>query len=190
MFGFEGAGGAEFASPFRGAGRGGWAMTNINTHAWREIIEAGKTQGGRATAWGCSWGIHAPWAHPAWHQYALHLYDLLSPTGQPPTLHLPGATHEFLLYAISPDTPLVVGTPLSGQEFQHLHPANYGYQFRATSNKAALSRLQAVVDEIVAGRLSPDTDFRDRWNQMMQDAFPLVSSGLAEAFGGPSKTDA
>jgi hypothetical protein len=85
-----------------------------------------------------------------------------------------------VLDAVHPDTKLSHDTPLSKQRYTPLSPSNYGYQFRAKSNEAARDRLQAVVNEIVAERLSPDTDFRSRWDAMFSDAFPLVKSGLAE----------
>ena len=150
------------------------------TYAWREEIQAANT-----TAWGVSWAITAPWAHLAWSQYLLHLYDLTSPVGAAPKVHLPGATHEFLLFAIEPDMPLKHDIKISEQQYGHLEPPNQGYQFRAASNEAARDRLQNVVDLIVAEKLSPDADHRSRWHALFPDGFPMVRNVLSEIIGAP-----
>ena len=145
------------------------------TYAWTEELRDPKSG-----VWGMSWGIDAPWAHPFWKQYALHLYELTTATEKPPTLYLPDATHEFLLYALHPSWKLEHDKPLSEQTYQHLDPPNCGYQFRADSNEAACKRVQAMVDEIVAERLSPDTDYRSRWDAAFADGYALVVSRLAQ----------
>lgn len=155
------------------------------TYAWRETVERTETN-----AWGTLWGIDAPWAHPIWSQYALYLYDVTTPVGTaPPVIHLPRATHEFLLYALDPSVRLERDVPISRQRCVRLNPPNYGYQLRAADNDAARDRVQRIVDEIVAERLSPDTDWRSRWDAMMPDAFPMVRSAFAELFGAPGATN-
>ncbi len=153
------------------------------SYAWRETIERTSK-----SAWGTSWGIDAPWAHLAWSQYVLYLYDLQTDIGVAPKLHLPDASHEMLLYAVNPDTPIERDKPLSAQKYALLHPGNYGYQFKAADDAAALARIQAIVDEIVAQRLSPDTDFRSHWNAMFSDAFPLVTSAFTDMAGASAPT--
>lgn len=125
--------------------------------------------------WGVSWIISAPWAHPVWHQYGLYLYDLTSPHKDgPPTIHAPGATHEFLLYALDPAKPVPRNAETAAGA-QWLQPPNYGYQFKAESDLVARQRLQKVVDRIVAKEISPDTDFRQTWNDhLFPDAYALV----------------
>jgi len=125
--------------------------------------------------WGVSWIISAPWAHPVWPQFGLYLYDLTSAHKDgPPTIHLPGATHEFLLYALDPAKPIPRNAE-SAAGAGRLTPANYGYQFKAESNEAAQDRLQRVVDQIMVKNLSPDTDWRAHWDEFVfPDAYPLV----------------
>lgn len=153
------------------------------TTVWREIVPANPPK----HAWAAIWGIIAPWAHPLWSDYAMTLFDLTTPLERPATLHLPDATHEVVLYALNPDHRLKPDVPMTRQRYGYLHPANYGYQFRAGSNDVALARVQAVVDEIAAGRLSPDTDWRSRWDAMWQDACPLVRNILPELLGAGGK---
>lgn len=142
-------------------------MNNI----WREDHETGDGP------FSCSWLINATWAHPIWSQYVCALYDLTTVV-EPPTktvIHLPGATHEMILFALDPDTPVVRGTPLDEQGMKMLQPPNYGYQFISESNEAARDRIERVMESIDVKQLSPDTDSRHYWNtHLFPDAFPLV----------------
>ncbi len=130
--------------------------------------------------WGVSWGLDCAWAHPAWSQYVIHLYDLTTPTEKPPFIHLPGATHEFMLWAVDPNVGIVRDAP--GPKFFEpgclLDPANLGYQFIASSHAAARSRLQALINKIVAGTLSPDTDFRRMWDSEFADGMTLLKRAM------------
>jgi len=117
--------------------------------------------------------ITAPWAHPAWSQYILALYDLTYDVGHPPKIYLEGATHEFLLYAVDPKYPLSHDKSPVEQQPHYLHPANHGYQFKAVSNGAARARMQLIVDDIDNTTLSPDTDFRQLWDRRFADAHSL-----------------
>lgn len=143
------------------------------TYAWRERCHTRK-------AFSVGWVIDAPWGHPIWSQYLVALYDLTTPDEEagPVKFYLDGATHEFLVFALSPDYPVPRDAPISTTRFVPLHPANYGYQFKADSDDAALARVQEIVDSIVAKKLSPDTDFRSLWNKLLPDCFPMVSTGL------------
>lgn len=122
-----------------------------------------------------TWLITAPWAHPLWSQYALLLTDLTTPIGTPPVIHLDGATHEVLLYALDPKYPIAnVQVMIAEKQFHPLNPPNHGYQFKAESDDAAVVRLQEVVDQIEARRLSPDTDLRLPWNLLFRDGHSLL----------------
>lgn len=122
---------------------------------------------------GATWLITAPWAHPVWSQYALALYDLTTPSDPAPNIYIDGATHELLLVALDPSYPTTVQDMAEGRQLHALSPPNHGYQFKAESDAAAVSRLQTIVDEIEARRLSPDTDFRAAWDAMFRDAHSL-----------------
>ncbi|QIG66770.1 hypothetical protein EVB27_100 [Rhizobium phage RHph_TM16] len=138
------------------------------TYAWKD------THPRSAEVFNVAWVIDAPWAHPIWSQYVLWLYDLTSDFEKPPTIHLPGATHEFMLFALDPEHPVPRDQPPSETKFKPLTPANYGYQFVADSNQAAEERIQELVDGIVAKKLSPDTDFRSLWDKLLPDMHSLV----------------
>lgn len=126
---------------------------------------------------GVTWLITAALAHPVWSQYALLLYDLTTPAEPTPQVYLDGATHEVLLFALDPAHPAVSAKALiEERQFRTLDPPNHGYQFTAKDDVAAVSRLQLIVDEIEARRLSPDTDFRAAWDSFFRDAHSLRRS--------------
>lgn len=120
------------------------------------------------------WVVEAEWAHPAWHSYVIALIHLRPIAGvRPPIIHLPGATHEMMVAALSPDhsrNPLIDGTAAS---LPWLSPMNFVGQFRALTDAAAMERLEGTVREVIDGQLSPDTDFRRAWEARYGDACVL-----------------
>lgn len=132
------------------------------------------TKATSTAAWSCTWVLTAPWAHPIWSQYVIALYDLSTDLGNPPKIYMEGATHEFLLFAIDPNYPLIPDVLLAEQKIMRLEPPNYGYQFGALSNEAARIRLQVIVNRIDNEHLSPDTDLRTAWDSLFKDAYALV----------------
>lgn len=115
------------------------------------------------------WVVQAAWAHPLWHEYAILLVDLTTPTAEPPVLRSPKATHEIQVWALDPEHPF---NP-EDKAFHPLSPANFAYQFTADSDEAAEKRVAAIAGLIEAGKLSPDTDFRRVWDNMFADGWTL-----------------
>lgn len=111
------------------------------------------------------WLVQAPWAHPLWHTYWLHIAHLrpiLRDGAEIPTiLHLEGATHELWLYAVHPDTQieqlLVTG------DIPFLTPMNFASQLILRGDDAARYLLGWTVEDVLHGRLNPDTDARRQW---------------------------
>ena len=124
-------------------------------------------------AWGITWVVFAPWAHPLWNQYAVLLYDLTTEMSKPPFIYMVGATHEVLVYAVDPQKQILSDMPDSMFE-AFLRPPNMGYQFKAESNDEAAHRIRELVMSIVNGTLSPDTDFRVVWNGLFLDGVSLA----------------
>ena len=107
------------------------------------------------------WDIEAPWAHPFWNSYLVSLCDLTTETGEPPVKYRPDVTHEVIVWALDPETGKL------------LQPPNHGYQFVAPSNEAARERITALVAQIEARQLSPDTDFSKAWDVLFADGVTL-----------------
>ncbi len=114
------------------------------------------------------WVVEAPSAHPIWHSYMLTLCDLKPDKEIPAIIALPGATHEFMLHALDARTPREA-LLLAGQTHAVLHPANFVGQFIAPDDGSACARINAVVQEICDGLVSPDTDYRRQWVERFGD---------------------
>lgn len=113
-----------------------------------------------------SWLIRAAWAHPLWSWYWLGCVSLRDVPGAPPaTIYLPGATHEVFVYALQPDKPVYID-----DYPKRLEPANFHGQFIEPDDAAAAARMRRTVQDIVAGRLNPDTDARSAWVARFSDS--------------------
>ena len=116
------------------------------------------------------WLIEAPWAHPLWHSYYLTAMHLRHIEGMGPAhIYLEGATHEVVLFALQPDKsrePFAQGEDTA----QLLQPANFIAQWIAKDDDEARDKVFECVNDIVAGKLSPDTDFRSEWIVRFSDS--------------------
>ena len=124
------------------------------------------------------WLVEAPWAHMAWHSYAitlLHLRPLARLKGVN-KLYRPDATHEIWVQALHPKADLekwlddMLPQDLDGGTFNiHLMPNNYSSQFVASRDEVASGMVLAAVQSICDGRLSPDTDYVRHWMVLFGD---------------------
>ncbi|KKL07117.1 hypothetical protein LCGC14_2589220 [marine sediment metagenome] len=142
--------------------------------------EAGKAwilkkdnQGREDTSVG-NWGVEAPWAHLAWHQYVLSVVHLrFSSTYGEAIKYRPDVTHEVVVYALDPKRPLTPDTIITPGELPFLTPPNYAYQMTIENDKAAEERVRLLVENIADGVLNPDTDALRSWDALFPDAYNL-----------------
>jgi hypothetical protein len=114
------------------------------------------------------WLVEAPWAHPVWHSYIfvlLHLRPM--PDRRETIIYLNGATHELWVYALDPGQ--ARAPALASGQFHYLTPMNFGAQFIEITDELARDRVKGSVKAILAGRLSPDTDYRRAWIALYND---------------------
>lgn len=150
-------------------------LTGLVGRAWRCDLAALRTklnvpaeEDGTVSAW----VVEAPWAHPAWHSYAITLVHLRPHpkfNGQT-KFYLAGATHEFWLYAMDPAAKRA--DAIGGEESSSRHwltPINFAAQIIAESDDAASARIEDAIRLIVDGKLSPDSDFTSAWAKMFGD---------------------
>lgn len=135
-------------------------ITGPHGRAWR--IDPVARANGRPDAGVVAWMVEAPWAHPAWHSYAIVLISLRPIEGLPdPKIYRDGATHEMVVFALNPDESRQA--TLDGGVFRQLTPCNFAGQFIEIEDGYAMQRIECAVLEIIHGQLSPDTDFRHAW---------------------------
>jgi hypothetical protein len=123
------------------------------------------------------WVVYAPWAHPAWNNYAMMLVDLTTPMDEPPVLFDRKFTHELSLWALHPDRdrvypqgklPGAIAETVTVLFENVLRPPNHVYQFKDTNEGAEL-RGETVYSLIRNQTISPDTDFRSMWDGLYPD---------------------
>jgi hypothetical protein len=112
-----------------------------------------------------SWIVQAPWAHPVWHSYWIHIIHLRPiDRGEgpvPTTFYLPGASHELWLHALNPDLPLE--QMIAEGMVSFLTPMNFAAQLILADDAAAEELARTTVQDVLAGRLNPDTDAVEQW---------------------------
>jgi hypothetical protein len=116
------------------------------------------------------WLVEAAWAHPLWHSYWLCLVHLrpLPECEVENIIYLEGATHEMWLYALDPEASRQ--EMMDSGRVRPLLPVNFAAQLVEESDASAAERILAAVRDICAGRLSPDTDFVQRWKERFGDS--------------------
>jgi hypothetical protein len=136
----------------------------IDLSLWRQY--AASQGAGTAGAEVSAWIVEAPWAHPVWHSYLLMAIHLRGAPDLPaPVIHLPGASHECAVIALNPEY-----TPTLDRFPRYLRPLNFTGQWVAESDEAAAVKIEACVDEILSGVLSPDTDYMRKWIERFSDS--------------------
>lgn len=141
------------------------------------------------------WLVEARWAHPAWHSYSIVLVHLRPmPDGRPTKLYLDDATHEVWLYALDPDgsrQKLIDGAiPGVDGAAGWLTPKNIAGQFIAEDDAAATARVEAAIQRVCDGTLSPDTDYIRHWAHLFGGHMLKPGAGDTRIVVNPDGPDA
>lgn len=110
--------------------------------------------------------IHAPGSHPWWPWYALTGCALRTVEHVPPaTLQFAAATHEIIVAALDPQTPLpdVSG----GDGFRMLQPLDQVVQVALADDNQGRELQRQIVRAVVNGMLVPDQDHRATWKKVL-----------------------
>lgn len=125
-----------------------------------------------------AWMVEVPLAHPIWHTYLLSLIHLRPVPGLAnPVLYKEGVTHELFLHAMNID----IDRELYLRDFKAqerngtkvpplLMPVNFAAQFICENDRKAKEEIAFAVNEMLVGRLSPDTDYRREWVALFGDS--------------------
>jgi hypothetical protein len=110
------------------------------------------------------WGLRLPEGKTEFCEYLLSVYDLTARDGDEPVRHLPEATHEIVVFALSPEVEIDFTQSLLGQPaLRPVTPMNRCYQVVAGGDADALELVQACADRILAGTLNPDQEAEAGW---------------------------
>ncbi len=118
-----------------------------------------------------AWLLHCPGAHAFWSYWWIMLIHLRPVEGAPPAvITTPGAGWEVICAAqqpdVAPNADEVKGT------LRYLTPFDWVVQFGDVKDDAkAIEVVEAVVQAIMTGQASPDSDWRRYW----QNAIPATA---------------
>lgn len=146
--------------------------TGTHGRAWLLDVPNFLRNAGKDPALDCtvvSWMIEAAWAHPVWHSYVIMCIHLRpTPDGKETVLYLPGATHEVWVYALNPE--IARDSVLRGETLPFLLPINYAGQFVCKNDAEAARRVEEAMRGVLAGAVSPDTDYIGQWISLFGDS--------------------
>lgn len=133
-----------------------------------------------------AWLVHAPTANPVWQFWmvaVVHLRDL--PNHPPAYLRYPTAGYELAIRAINPiDCP---APDHRHPEFlAYLHPPDLLLQFSGPDDLGASAVCNFVVETVVEGVLSPDSDNRNSWKAVLRDIISAQARDAVEVANHPS----
>lgn len=112
------------------------------------------------------WLLDSP-IDPFWNFHTLSVVHLRGeiPGEGPPELFFDGATHEILCLAIDPNIKTVKldWSDLKPSDVSFLSPPDFIIQIKADSDTAARKKIEDCLEQYLAGRLPPYSDFRESW---------------------------
>lgn len=120
-----------------------------------------------------AWLLYCPEAHPFWRFWLLSGCSLREFPGVPPaTITVPGATHEVAIWSIDPNHRIDIelfrlGTWRGGKPRPLLQPPDLVHQLTLGPDELAEMLLELMVRMMMAGEMSPDSDHRARWEQVL-----------------------
>jgi len=115
-----------------------------------------------------TWLVHVPDAHPWWEWWVVGVVHLREMTGVPEAkLAYDGAEYEFTIITVDPDRCPTPDPDLVDEGYEFLLPPDVCEQFHGVNDVDATRIGEMAVTAIVAGKISPDEDFRPAWRERL-----------------------
>lgn len=158
-------------------------MTGPHARAWKmEKPEAMERMDWAATV--SSWVINAPSAHPMWSWWQLSVVHLRDIEGVPKAhKQYPEAQFEFLIMAFNPEKGVPdIDLMDAGKEWgkpagTFLSPVDVVHQFHGVTDDQAAEIARVSAWAVTTGLLSPDQDYRSRWEFHLKETVGHWASG-------------
>lgn len=140
---------------------------NNDIEAWRCPLEGGEPHGTVAL-----FLLKSRKFHPFWDHWAIGLLHLRDIPGLPPAVKdNPDQTHEFMILALNPGENINNRTVYDAdnlpQPLPWLKPVDVTVRFKCENDAKAQDICEQAVKLIVAGRASPDQDYRTFWKEVI-----------------------
>lgn len=130
--------------------------------AWRFQGQSAKPDHSACLA---QWLLNGPF-HPMWSWWAISVIHLRPIEGvRPAVLQYPEAEHELMIVSINPSC--YPPDPDGVESLALLQPLDLQYQFHGVGDDNAREICGLVIDAILDGRGSPDSDFRGFWKNSL-----------------------
>lgn len=127
-----------------------------------------------------SFQLERPHAHPWWSWYVVSVVHLRDIEGSRPATKLyPEAEYEFQIIALHPDDPVPdPGEITSGKNnYSFLTPLNVVHQFHGLNDAQAKELCEKAVEAIVKIGISPDSDYRRHWFELINNTVQHMALG-------------
>lgn len=126
------------------------------------------------------WYVNGDNFHPFWKWWLVSVISLADLPGLAPAhKEYPLAEYELAIWSLDPDKG---EPPVNGDgPFHPLHPQDVCFHFHGLTVGEAKGLVRVAVEAIVAGRISPDSDFRKMWQEIL---VRLVNDYRLGTFGG------
>jgi hypothetical protein len=143
----------------------------VGTQAWRSRLQSDAPEHQAHLA---GWVINGPF-HPFWSYWVLGVVSLAEMPGvAPPNKVYPEAEYEIMIVSCDPEHP----TPDPDEAgWVTLSPADLVYQFDGVTDEQAIEIAELMVRQIVAGEMSPDSDYRAEWKRRLDTTVEHYKEG-------------
>jgi hypothetical protein len=152
-------------------------FVGVAGRAWRIHIRPEDRREKAQDASLAAWHMHCPHAHPLWSWYMVTLIHLREIPGTPPVKRqYPEAAYEVIVMSLNPDYPLqepgIIQHPL-----HYLEPFDHVFQFDGPNDAQAIRVIELYIWACVNGHISPDSDYRQAWKDMLRGTIEHVVTG-------------
>lgn len=112
------------------------------------------------------WLVNSDVFHPAWNQWIVSCVTLAGECdGAAPVKIDANNTHEIVVFALDPEKPVTFD---HDGPWPHLRPIDHVIQIAAENDASARERVENAISMIEKGLLSPDSDFRSLWENVLK----------------------
>lgn len=168
---------------------------DLTVRAWEvnltpEMLAAHEKDFGHPAAGIAEWLVNGPF-NPFWKWWYISTVHLRDVEGIPTAnKHYPEAEYELAIYSLDPepkagrpeepDIDLIeAGDSLHGRA-GFLSPPDLVKQFHGVTDHQAKEITRLVVETIITGKASPDSDFRSWWEHTLDETVRHLRQGLHE----------
>lgn len=123
------------------------------------------------------WLVNRPGAHPWWEWWTVDILHLREEDGlSAPKKAYPEAQYEFQIRTIDPDDFPTPDPDLIDEGYEFLEPPDVVEQFHGIDDAQAQALCARAIRSILKGDISPDQDFRAKWNTLIGKMVEELSS--------------